>query len=757
MVKAGRCVLLGILVTSCAILPYSSTPVASAGPVTAQVCQGGVCDGQKDPSTARDPRLLQPVFQWSRRIELHVSYTDGGMAWADISNGSERDEVWLDRRINGVVEPSLGRTSIPGGWRSWRTQMYWISDPARGQGMVRACGKADDRAEVSCTAWLPECRSGWCDGADPDTAPGPKTLQLTGQWSRNIRLHLTYGVGGGMAWASIDNGGENDEVWLDRSWNNGSSWDGKLGDSFVPGGRRDWRTLMYSLAGGRVRACGKAGDRPEIACTAFLPVCNEGVCDGADPGSLTPRLSPVSWAWYREITLQIAPNGRTAWATIDNGDDNDQVWIDRSWNGGATWDGKLGSTLIPANVGGWRTWMFSFDDPATGRAGWLRACGQARDTGEIGCTPWTRPGDGVGNMDQAAVDILRLGHNGDTQKWGPDNGQWLSANALTATIDYMARSGDRRHVDLLNSILTKYPGGYPEGNGYYDDYAWWGLAWIRAYDLTGELRYLDAAEQIARGVEIGWNTKCGGGLRWQRGSEDKNIITNALYLKLAASLYNRGAGSEWVTRASGVWDWLKPGGGGNALLGPQPGLVKDTLKVENGQCTISNHSTYTYNQGVMAGALAELYRATGDVSQLDWATGIANVATTNSTMVSPSGVLHYDPEENTDGLKGDPGYRMPEDSAAFKGAFVRNLRQLRDVARSAGRSTAGWDNFLRTQKNALITQGRAGWAEFGFHWEGPIRMSFSLDCQNGWCRIPSYVTFATQASAVDAFNASSGL
>jgi hypothetical protein len=88
-----------------------------------------------------------------------------------------------------------------------------------------------------------------------------------------------------MGWASIDTGSPGDEAWLDRSFDGGRTWasGSKLGDTTIPAGHSGWRTLMYNaddwanLGVGALRACGKAGDRAEIACTAWArPTWNAG-------------------------------------------------------------------------------------------------------------------------------------------------------------------------------------------------------------------------------------------------------------------------------------------------------------------------------------------------------------------------------------------------------------------------------------------------------------------------------------------------
>jgi predicted alpha-1,6-mannanase (GH76 family) len=76
-------------------------------------------------------------------------------------------------------------------------------------------------------------------------------------------------------------------------------------------------------------------------------------------------------------------------------------------------------------------------------------------------------------------------------------GWWNAANALTAVIGYMRHTGDPSHREIIETTFAaarlEHAGFI---NGYFDDNGWWALAWVAAYDLTGESRYLGAARTI---------------------------------------------------------------------------------------------------------------------------------------------------------------------------------------------------------------------------------------------------------------------
>ncbi|MET0136477.1 MAG: glycosyl hydrolase, partial [Kibdelosporangium sp.] len=253
-------------------VPVATAPVPAAAPVVCVLS----CD-TLDPSRAKQelfPVPEKPVN--GRRLVLHVSDLDG-MAWGSIDNGVTGDSVWLDRSWDGGAtwDGLLGRASIPSSWTGTRTLMYNVTDPTQHRrGLIRACG---DAGGVACTNWIyPTVCDTRCDQTDVGQANGdvqpvaPTTLS-----GRTIRLHVDANA---MAWGSIEAGGAGDEIWLDRSWDSGTSWPGgsSLGRRPVPAGATTAQTAMFATRdprgrhyGGAVRACGREAAHPQGSCTAW--------------------------------------------------------------------------------------------------------------------------------------------------------------------------------------------------------------------------------------------------------------------------------------------------------------------------------------------------------------------------------------------------------------------------------------------------------------------------------------------------------
>ena len=323
----------------------------------------------------------------------------------------------------------------------------------------------------------------------------------------------------------------------------------------------------------------------------------------------------------------------------------------------------------------------------------------------------------------AAAAALQRWYNPRTGLW-KTAGWWNCANALTAVIKHSQRTGERRYQYVVETTFGRAQRVNPGfSNEYYDDDGWWALAWIEAFDLTGEAKYLDLARTLFAGMAAGWDDVCGGGLWWTRRKDYKNAIPNELFLLIAGRLHQRTAGPG--SRASGYldwalreWRWLRASG----LIGPA-GLVNDGLTAG---CANNGGPAWTYNQGVIIGGLVVLHEITGDGACLGQAVAIAAAALRDLTV--PPGILAEPGEWRGTGRRGD--------QAQFKGIFVRNLYEL---YRHSPR--AEYCDFILANAASLWHNSRNRRNQVGLAWNGPFDRADA----------------ARQGSALDALNAAVGV
>jgi predicted alpha-1,6-mannanase (GH76 family) len=312
-------------------------------------------------------------------------------------------------------------------------------------------------------------------------------------------------------------------------------------------------------------------------------------------------------------------------------------------------------------------------------------------------------------------------------------GWWNSANALTAVIGYTQWTGDRSYAGVIETTFRagrRWHRG-PESfiNRYYDDNAWWALAWVAAYDLTRDRRYLEAARSIFDRNTAGWDDTCRGGLWWNEDRKYKNAITNELFLTLAARLHQRvpGAGDHYRSWALREWEWLRASG----MIGTS-GLVNDGLTAA---CANNGGTTWTYNQGVILGGLAALHEISGDRGYLEQGESIADATLARLASPASSGLpgILAEPGEAAAAPKGD--------HTQFKGIFVRYLGDFcRPSPRPAYRS------FILANARSIWENARNADNQFGFRWGGPFdqadasRQSSALDALNAAVALTAHQT-----------------
>ncbi|KAI7590099.1 hypothetical protein KC316_g3560 [Hortaea werneckii] len=266
----------------------------------------------------------------------------------------------------------------------------------------------------------------------------------------------------------------------------------------------------------------------------------------------------------------------------------------------------------------------------------------------------------------------------------------------------------------------------------------WALAWIQVYDLTNDARYLTAAEEIFEELTTGLNATCGGQW-WDKAHTASNTINNALYISVAAHLANRVPTSSssskdpktYRTTARTHLHWLQD----QNLLTPN-GTYVDGLDLQTCQPT---GPVFTYNQGVMIGALVEMSRFPAAMSagndeegeeenseegekgesMLDQAETLATGTLTS--LLDTEGIL-----TETAFASSHPNLDLV--SAQFKGIFVRNLALLYSV-----RPREEYRDFLRRNARSIWERDRIPEGEneglLGAAWQGPGDASVSSAAQ----------------------------
>jgi predicted alpha-1,6-mannanase (GH76 family) len=441
---------------------------------------------------------------------------------------------------------------------------------------------------------------------------------------------------------------------------------------------------------------------PKKPAAVAAVICDK-YCDAHDPAlAAGDRLATSATSGTRRFELHMDDADDMGWAVVGGGAAGDQVWLDRSFDGGRTWasGSKLGATKTPSGNTGWRTLMYNSDDWNNKGIGLLRSCGEPTGSTAITCTGWYRTTWNAGNRRTAAATALMEDYNLGTGLFNT-TGWWNSANALTAVIDNIRVTGMSSYSYAVSTTynlnLSAQGGNFT--NDYLDDTAWWGLAWVDAYDLTGDSRYLSTARTDADHMFAYWDTKCGGGVYWNTSRTSKNAIANSLYVELNAALHNRISGdSVYLQRAKAGWTWFASTGMINGS-----NLVNDGVDLST--CGNNGQPAWTYNQGVPLAALAELYRATGDSSLLAKARVLADASTTSSSL-NPGGILR-DPGEAAGGGGAD--------GPSFKGAYVRGLEALNKAL-----SDHPYTAYLQRQANSAYAHDRNGADQYGLLWAGPF-------------------------------------
>jgi len=301
-------------------------------------------------------------------------------------------------------------------------------------------------------------------------------------------------------------------------------------------------------------------------------------------------------------------------------------------------------------------------------------------------------------------------------------GWWNSANAVTALADYTRVTNDGQYLGVFPKVLAQAQRTSPGFlNNYYDDEGWWALAWIDAYDITHEERYLEMSASIVADMAKGWDDTCSGGIWWSKDRKYKNAIANELFLSVAAHMVARSRSekekAQYLSWAEREWKWFASTGMINADHQVNDGL--------DAHCANNHKTTWTYNQGVVIGGLAELYGQTHDQKLLEEANAIAAATLVNPALIDKEGILHEPCEPN-----------CGADGTQFKGIFVRNLARL-----YAASPAETYKRFVNANAESI--------------WKGMQPPEYGIGLM--WSSPYGDVNASTQSSGVDALVAAAAL
>lgn len=307
----------------------------------------------------------------------------------------------------------------------------------------------------------------------------------------------------------------------------------------------------------------------------------------------------------------------------------------------------------------------------------------------------------------AAVGALQTWYSQSSGLYASPSGWWNAANSITVLANYARVTGSMKYNPAITNTFSAAQKSHANFvNNYFDDQQWWALAWIDAYDLTGDSDYLSMAETIFDNVAgNGWDTTvCGGGVWWSTAYTYKNAIPNELFLTLAAALANRTSGTaskEYLGWAQKEWTWFKASG----MINSQ-NLINDGLNSTNpAACTNNGRTTWTYNQGVILGGLVELYRADQDPTLLPEAEAIAGAAISNLSM---------------NGILTEPGRLSGGDGPQFKGIFMRNLMELYEAIPVTSAQAGQYRSFAEANAQSIWNNDRSSGDQLGGLWQGPF-------------------------------------
>lgn len=278
-------------------------------------------------------------------------------------------------------------------------------------------------------------------------------------------------------------------------------------------------------------------------------------------------------------------------------------------------------------------------------------------------------------------------------------GYWPQAHALELSLDAYERSA----TGLQNSVINNWVVGVKAANNnswrneFYDDMAWNAIATLRAYDITNDDRYKEAALAFWDYLLPGWSDVCGGGISWKSSSDyvnSKNACSTCPTGIFAARMYTKFGDSKYLKLAQDCYDWMR-----NTLFDTSTGAVSDNISLDSSEKENISTAVYSYNEGTFLGLCLELYKINNESVYLRDAIKATDYTISNLA----SGSI----------LKGTDGHG---DGALFDGIFIRYFTQLIMCKDLTQNEKARYIAILKKNAVAAWNEGRSDDNFFSGRW-----------------------------------------
>ena len=232
--------------------------------------------------------------------------------------------------------------------------------------------------------------------------------------------------------------------------------------------------------------------------------------------------------------------------------------------------------------------------------------------------------------------------------------RWWMAVTVQSLLGIHAAVPDHPSLNTTKAIVDTFRRKSPYTThanpawAYIDDYVWYVLMWLDVHGSAalGEGRDLTDADDTME-LMTQWGADPCGGIHWMYPDVDprKNAITTLEAVQASAQLatalkFRRPIRArEHRQRALAYWRFFQ----GVHLLGDDPVLVHDNVTGTahglfhccNGTtaplCEPRDTITWTYNQGMLLGAMSDLHKLTGDVSYLKTGAQVLDAVVTHLT------------------------------------------------------------------------------------------------------------------------------